>query len=120
MAAHWPRALIRAALREAGYDALAAPNLEEALSYPAREAGRGTVRLIILDHAVIEPDRDSRLCHLLARHPEALTLVLQSAFGPSFTRAWPHILRHPVTIAEIVRTTEQLLPLPATSGQPID
>src|SRR4051812_45044558 len=41
MAAQWPRALIRAALQETGYDALGARDLDEALTYPVDEAGRG-------------------------------------------------------------------------------
>lgn len=118
MAAQWPRALIRAALREAGYDALGAPDLTEALSYPEAEPRRGPVRLIILDQGTIEGVGDALLAELLSRHPGALTLVLESAFHPSVQGPWQHVLRHPVAIADIVSTTQRLLPLPA--AHPMD
>jgi hypothetical protein len=118
-AAQWPRALLRAALRHEGYDALGARDLPEALSYPEQEAKRGPVRLIILDQEVLE-GHDSLLTELLGRHHDVLTLVLESAFRPPLQGSWPHVLRHPVTIAEIVQTTQQLLPLPSASVHPIE
>src|SRR4051794_25621490 len=65
MRAHWPRALIRATLREAGYDALGARDLDEALTYPAKEAARGSVRLILLDQRAVSGKDDPRLRQLL-------------------------------------------------------
>jgi PleD family two-component response regulator len=104
MAAQWPRALLRAELREAGYDALGARDLDEALTYPREEAGRGPVRLIILDQAVSRSRDDPRLVELLQKHQEAQTLLL----------------RYPTTIAEISQTTQQLLPLPPAVLNPRD
>lgn len=118
-AAQWPRALLRAALRHEGYDALGARDLSEALTYPQAEAKRGPMRLIILDQEALE-GHDSLGADIRTRYPEALTLVLESAFRPSVQGSWPHVLRHPVTIAEIVATTQQLLPLPAPAIHPID
>jgi CheY-like chemotaxis protein len=118
-AAQWPRALLRAALRHEGYDALGARDLSEALAYPESEAKRGPVRLIILDQEVLE-GHESLVADIRTRYPEALTLVLESAFRPSLEGSWPHVLRHPVTIAEIVAMTQQLLPLPAPAIHPID
>jgi hypothetical protein len=118
-AAQWPRALLRAALRHDGYDALGARDLKEALSYPEDEGKRGPVRLIILDQEVLE-GHDSLVAELLGRHRDALTLVLESAFRPSVQASWPHLLRHPVTIADIVRTTHELVPLPSSAVHPID
>jgi hypothetical protein len=118
-AAHWPRALLRAALRHEGYDAVGARDLSEALSYPELEKRRGPVRLIVLDQEALE-GHDSLVAELKKRYPEAATLVLESAFQPSVQGSWPHVLRHPVTIADIVRRTQELLPLPSTAVHPID
>lgn len=120
MPAQWPRALIRAALRDAGYDALGARDLNEALSYPAVEEDRGPVGLIILDQEAMQAPEDSTASQLMGQHPEARTLVLESAFRPSTQGSWEHVLRHPVTIADIVAKTQQLLPLPAPAVHPID
>src|SRR3954470_19927901 len=43
----WPRALLRAALRDAGYDAVGAPGLSAALRYRPAVADRGPVRLVV-------------------------------------------------------------------------
>jgi hypothetical protein len=118
-AAQWPRALLRAALRHEGYDALGAQDLTEALAYPESEAKRGPVRLIILDQEVLE-GHDSLVAEILGRHREALTLVLESAFHPAVQGTWQHILRHPVTIADIVRTTQELVPLSSSAAHPLD
>jgi hypothetical protein len=118
-AAQWPRALLRAALRHEGYDALGARDLTEALAYPEEEGERGPVRLIILDQEVLV-GHDSLLAELMGRHRDPLTLVLESAFHPAVAGAWQRVLRHPVTIAEIVRTTQELVPLPSPAVHPID
>jgi hypothetical protein len=118
--AQWPRALLRAALRHEGYDALGARDLREALSYSdEEERERGPVRLIILDREVLE-GHDSFLAELLERHHGALTLVLESAFHPPVAGVWHRVLRHPVTIADIVRTTQELVPLASAAVRPID
>ena len=110
MTAQWPRALLRAELREAGFDALGARDLDEALTYPAEEAGRGPVRVIILDQAAVPSGSDPRLRALLQGHPEAQTLLIAGALQPSLPGPWRQVLRHPTTIADISRTAQQLLP----------
>ena len=117
--AQWPRALLRAALRHEGYDALGARDLTEALSYPESEERRGPVRLIILDQEALE-GHDSLIAELTRHYPDALTLVLESALRPSVQASWPHVLRHPVSIADIVNTTQQLIPLSSPAAHPID
>lgn len=112
MAAQWPRAFLRAELREAGYDAVGARDLDEAASYPREEAGRGPVRLIILDQAVIPSSNDPRLIALLHTHPEAQTVLLAGAFQPPLPGKWGQVLRHPTTIAEIIQAAQLLLPPP--------
>jgi hypothetical protein len=119
MADQWPRALVRAELREAGYDAMGARDFDEAMTYPRDEAGRGPVRLVILDQAVLERGDDPRLKELLRRHSDAETLLIAGAFQPPFPGSWRQVLRHPTTIAEIVQAAQQLLPPPAAT-HPLD
>jgi hypothetical protein len=108
MEAHWPRALLLAALQDAGYDTLGAPNLREALEHPARQPGRGQVGLIVLDHH-ISPDQPL-LRDLLKHFNGAVPLHLESALQPS-NPPIEHSLRYPVSIGDIVQRIEDLLPL---------
>lgn len=118
MPAQWPRALIRAALREAGYDALGAPNLDEALTYPADEVGRGPVRLILLDQQAVPEKDDQMLRRLLDRHPEAETVLLRGAFQRSIPGPWRDVVQHPVSIAELTERVHQMLPLSSSTAGP--
>jgi hypothetical protein len=118
IASHWPRALLRAALRDAGYNAIGTSTLKEALAFPAGEGGR--VGLIVLDHTVVDGRDYPLLADLLARHPHALTLKLESATHRPDSRAWSHVLRRPVSIAEIVRVTQSLLPCPTSADTQVD
>jgi CheY-like chemotaxis protein len=120
MAAQWQRALIRAALRNAGYDAVGAADMAEALSHPVEEKRRGPVRLVLLDQGSVQGSDDPAVVQLLQRHPGSVSLLLESAFHPSPQGSWEHVLRHPVTIAEIVTAAQRLLPLPAPVAHPLD
>src|SRR6266581_4880723 len=53
----WPRALVRAQLDEAGYDAIGARTLSRALRHPPDDAERGPLRLVVVDSraAAAEP-----------------------------------------------------------------
>lgn len=117
---HWPRALLRAALREDGYDALGARDLDEALTYLVDEAGRGPVRLIILDQAGVQGLDDQRLVELLRKYPEANTVLLHGAFQPPLPGRWRRIVQHPASIADLIETVRQLLPLSSPAVHPID
>jgi CheY-like chemotaxis protein len=120
MAAQWHRALIRAALRNAGYDAVGTVDLAEALSHPTEEERRGPVGVVILDRDALPGADDSPVAQLLQKHPGSVPLLLESAFHPSVEGSWPHVLKHPVRIADIVATTQRLLPLPAPVAHPLD
>jgi CheY-like chemotaxis protein len=110
MQRHWPRALILAALNEAGYDATGVSRMEEALAWPGLAPGQGPIRLIILDHEVLhDPESVQKL---LQRHPESQALILESAVRPSIDGSYPNTLRYPVSIAEILQAVQQLLPAP--------
>jgi len=119
MAEQWPRAQLRAALREAGYDALGASDLDEALTYPAVERGRGPVRLVVLDQAVLQGGREAALPGLLRHHGEPATLLLASVMAVPPSGPWSQVLQRPASIADIMRAVQALLELPATA-HPID
>jgi hypothetical protein len=120
MADRGPRALLRAALRDAGYDALGAPDLGAALSYPATEAGRGPVRLIILDQAVLLGVGDAPVTRLLNRYGEPTTLLLASAMAPRPQHSRGRVIQRPTSIADITRAVQHLLALPAATAHPVD
>lgn len=120
MAAQWQRALIRAALRNAGYDAVGVVDMKEAVAHPVDEPRRGPVQLLIIDQGALQGPDDPSLDQLLKKHPGSAPLLLESAFHPSLPGEGSHVLRHPVTIADIVATTQRLLPLPSPVAHPLD
>lgn len=122
----WPRALLRAALREMGYDALGAPGLGGALRYRPDAPGRGPVRLVILDQSALGAEAaNAQLEALLGRHPGAMPVLLSRATsaplsGSPEQHRWRRVIRRPASIAEIVAAVQALLPLPPDSAHPLD
>jgi hypothetical protein len=112
-------ALLRAALREAGYDAVGAPDLAEALAYPAVEPDRGPVRLIIVDQGALRAEDDTLLVPLLSRHGDAATVLLASATRGRVEGSWDRVVQRPASIGDIVDAARALLPL-STVSRPID
>lgn len=127
MPAQWPRALLRAALREAGYDAVGAPGFPGALHYRATDPDRGPVRLVVIDQdALREPDAGSELTALIGRH-EGPDLLLLAKGGPvaalppaASEMAWRRIVRRPASIAELVDAVRAVLPLPPDASRALD
>ena len=123
----WPRALLRAALREVGYDALGAPGLAGALRYRAEVPGRGAVRLVLVDQAVLQGDEAfPLLTTLLHRHEDPAAILLARAApmprlpDKAEPAPWARVVRRPVSIEGIVAAVRELLPLPPGSSRPID
>jgi len=120
----WPRALLRAALRDAGYDALGAPGLAGALRYRADAPDRGPVRVILIDQgALIGEDAGAQLNGLARRHGKPELVLLGSAgAGPDSTPegGWRRTVRRPASIAELVETVRNLIPLPPDAARPLD
>jgi hypothetical protein len=110
----WPRALLRAQLHEAGYDAIGASTLSRALRYPPDDVKRGPVRLIVLDSgaAAAEPEA---LEHARQRYP-GVAFVLVHRAGAVPPGPWAATLRRPVTIGDIVATVRRLVPLARLSN----
>lgn len=109
----WHRALLRAQLREQGYDALGAPDLAGGLLYPALEPERGPVGLIVVDHGALTPFDDRLLTQLLERHGAPAILIAPAGASPP-PGPWVRVLNRPVSIAEITRTVHELLPTKGT------
>jgi len=121
MEAQWPRANVRAALREVGYDAVGARSLAEALSVRAAEPGRGPVELILVDQSALrDPRSDALLARLLASHAEPPAVLLAPSTVETHAGAWRRVLRRPVSIEEIVAAVEALLPRPRSARRPLE
>src|SRR5258706_6591352 len=112
MPEQWPRALLRAALREVGYDALGTRTLSSALRVNPNEPDRGPVRLVILDQSVLGGDADDQLVQLLARNESPATILLArpTVALPDPDGSWQRVLRRPVSVGEIVAATQASLP----------
>lgn len=125
MPEQWPRALLRAALRELGYDAVGAPSVEAALMYPPQAPGRGPVRLILLDQSALASPESAELLEPLSRRHENPARVLlaragsdQSGSDDAATR-WDHVVHRPVSVADLAAAVQGVLPLPGTAA-PLD
>lgn len=105
----WPRALLRAELREAGYDAIGASTLAGALRHQPEAAGRGPVRLVVVDDTatVVDP---VALEELRRRYPGVRLVVVHRAGAPT-PGPWAAKLPRPVTIGDIVASVRRLVPL---------
>lgn len=109
---HWPRALLRAALRESGYDALGVRDLLDAQGVGPSELGRGPVQMVVVDEeAFYGATGDVHLAPLLARLGEPLTILLAGATSAPPAGGWNHVLRRPLSIGDIVSAVREHLPL---------
>lgn len=127
MPEQWPRALLRAALREVGYDALGAPGLAGALRYRVQIKGRGPVRLVLVDQAVLQADDALPLLSALFRRHEDPPAILLARAVPmprlpqqAVATPWTRVIRRPVSIDGLVAAVRDLLPLPPGLSRPID
>jgi hypothetical protein len=119
MPAQWPRALLRAALRELGYDASGTRALKGALHQAAPEAGRGPVRLVVLDQDALTT-ADGRQLEELRRITSAPIVLLAPVMRRVPEGPWTRVVRRPVSIGSLVRVIETLIPLAPEARQPID
>jgi hypothetical protein len=125
MADQWPRATLRAALREVGYDAIGTRSPSGALVYAARDLGRGPVRAIVVDAGVLSPsspdaaDTDA-LELLLQRHGVVPLVLLGSAVHAEPPGAWTRILRRPFSIQDVVVAVSEMVPLLPELRGPVD
>ncbi len=126
----WPRALLRAALREIGYDAIGTRTLTGAIRYLAHAPGRGPVRGIVVDvAAVVAAERDAEsnepapgkaVAELCERRGDVPVVLLASAVTATPPGCWARILRRPFSIDDAVRVVSGLVPLPAERRVHVD
>jgi hypothetical protein len=121
MPAQWPRALIRAELREAGYDAVGARDLLEALGTPDAP---GPFRLILLDQSALSDGDPAVLRELLdrlvSRHDGTRVLLLAGTTHEAPEGPRLQVLRRPKSISDIVAAIGRAVPLPEGERQPLD
>ena len=114
----WRRALLRAALREVGYDAVGTRNVSAGTRIPAGDPARGDVKLIIVDQDALD-ESEAPVDALIKTHGAASILIARSTIaappGP-----WQRILSRPLAIDDIVAAVQSLLPLSAERRHPID
>jgi hypothetical protein len=119
MADQWPRALLRAALREVGYDAAGTRAPGGALRLAKPEPGRGPVELVVLGQDAItqadRPDLDD-----LRRLTGAPIVLLASATRDVEAGPWTRVVRRPISIGDLVQAIEGLVPLPTEARHPVD
>lgn len=118
MPEQWPRAVLRGALRELGYDAVGTRSLESAAAIPVHEAGRGPVGAVVVDQDAMPDGSGSDLDALLHRHGSPPSLLVAHATRAPEAREWSHVVRRPVSVEDLVREVKALLPLSA--GRALD
>jgi hypothetical protein len=116
----WHRSLLRAQLRELGYDALGAPDLEGSLLYPAAEPERGPVGLIVVDQQALVGGDHGLLTHLMDRHARPPSVLIAPAGQAPADGQWVQIVTRPVSIAELAEWVGRLLPRGAGPSRPIE
>jgi DNA-binding response OmpR family regulator len=120
MPMQWPRALLRAALREVGYDAIGTRTLEGAVHHAAAHPSRGPVRLVLLDQDAMTDDEQPSLEKLRAQTPAASLVLLAPATRDRREGPWTRVITRPISIAVLVQEVEALVPLMPGLRKPID
>ena len=120
MPAQWPRALLRAALREVGYDASGSRALKAALYQVAPNSARGPVRLVVLDQEALAEAEGGDLEALRGRTFAAPIVFLAPVTRRVREGPWTRVIRRPTSIAALVREIETLIPLAPEARRPID
>lgn len=120
MPAQWPRALLRAALREVGYDASGTRAVKAALHQAAPDAARRAVGLVVLDQEAVAEGDEADLEALRTRTPDAPIVLLAPATRSVREGPWTRVIRRPTSIAALVQEIESLMPLAPEARHPID
>ncbi len=120
MPAQWPRALLRAALREIGYDASGTRALKAAAYQAAPDSARGPVCLVVLDQDGLAEDAGDELEALRSRTSAAPILLLAPATRRVREGPWTRVVRRPTSIAALVQEIESVVPLAPEDRHPVD
>lgn len=120
MPEQWTRALLRAALREDGYDAIGARGVHEAFRVRPVDPERGPVRLLIVDQDALAGGADALLEPLMRRLGGPDAVLVKRATRPLPHGDWRRVLQRPVSVADVVDAARTLVPLPAAARHPVD
>ena len=116
----WPRALLRAALREVGYDASGTRGLRSAQFQATPNPARGPLRLVLLDQDALTDDEGSYLETLRERTSNAPVVLLAPATRRVREGSWTRVIRRPISMADLVHLVESLVPLAPEARRSID
>lgn len=107
----WPRAVLRAALIEAGYDAIGARRISASLRIPTAEPDRGPVRAVLIDgDALTEASPEDRV-KMRERFAGAAFVLLARPTRAAPQGPWAAVLERPASIAQLVDAVRGLAPL---------
>jgi hypothetical protein len=120
MPEQWPRALLRAALREVGYDAVGTRTLSSALRIRREEPERGPVSLIVVDQLVLGRGGNGDLGRLFSTHGAPATILIARPTVAAPSGPWQRVLPRPISVADVVSAVETLLPIPSEARHPLD
>lgn len=112
----WPRALLRARLRDRGYHAVAAPSVDASFAYPVGDPETGPIRLVVLDQRAYDPESLDRL---LQRHKGARVLLVALATSEVPPGPWTAVVRRSGHADDVMRAIREILPLAPASGRHI-
>jgi DNA-binding NtrC family response regulator len=116
MSEDWPRALLRARLRDRGYDAVTAPTLAAAAVFRAHDPERGPIQLLILDQAALAAGREM-LQSFMEQWPGMRVLLIALSNGSVPPGPWTAVVRRPFQSDEVPRAVEALVPLKACEAE---
>jgi hypothetical protein len=108
----WPRALLRATLRDGGYDAVGTTSLTGAMRAPATPPDRGPVRLVVVEQDALGHNGLTQLEQLLERQGRPEVVLLAHAVRALPPGAWARVLRRPFTVDDVAGAIRELVPLP--------
>src|SRR5262245_16477758 len=106
----WPRALLRAQLDEAGYDAVGVETIAAALDQPIEDPNRGPVRLVLVDSGFVAVEIEA-LEEARKRFTDIPFVVVHQA-GAIPPGRWAATLQRPVAIGDVVEMVRRLVPVP--------
>ena len=120
MSDQWPRAHLRAALREAGYDAVGTRDLDNALRIAPVETDRGPVGLLVVDQQDLHASADALLHEVRERFAHPRSLLVARAVNAHAASEWDRVITRPLSVADIVSAAKVLLPLSPGLRHPLD
>ena len=115
----WARAGLRAELREHGYDAIGAWDVEDAAQYVLPRSDRGPVALVIVDQDVV----DDQTTDTLRRWRIALRTKLVLLARVTRSRPpgdWDEVVKRPIGVGAIEALVQRLVPLAVDRARPVD